>query len=320
MNRQRTLLAGLTIALTLSVGGGLAAHAAPRTSAPTVPATRTVIAGFGDQDGAANIYAPKAIDIYAGDTVVWRIGGLLEPHTITFGPMPLLKRLSDQSITPMPQKAGPPQLQLNPQVAFPTHAATYAGMGFANSGLLQKGQSWRLTFTQPGTYHYYCLLHFPNMTGTVIVHPRPAGGTLYHVIAGDSTEATSNDASAASDLFFPRHLTIHVGDTVSWVGGFHTITFGPDSMRTNLERHLFMPAMGKNGQPSLYMNPRVAYPSGGATYDGTGFVSSGLLFMRAGKNSPPEYHLTFTKPGTFEYDCLIHPGMDGTITVLPRGA
>ena len=27
--------------------------------------------------------------------------------------------------------------------------------------------------------------------------------------------------------------------------------------------------------------------------------------------------LTFTKPGVYKYYCLVHPGMAGTITVLP---
>ena len=35
--------------------------------------------------------------------------------------------------------------------------------------------------------------------------------------------------------------------------------------------------------------------------------------------SPAQYTLTFTKAGTYGYDCLVHPGMDGTITVMPAG-
>ncbi len=83
---------------------------------------------------------------------------------------------------------------------------------------------------------------------------------------------------------------------------------------------MFVQARGKNGESTLAINPQIAFPSGGSTYDGTGYVNSGLLFMLAGKNTPPIYKLTFTRPGTYEYDCLLHKGMDGTITVLPKGA
>jgi plastocyanin len=277
-----------------------------------------VVAGFGDRGGAANVYAPKVIDVYAGDTIAWRVGGLLEPHTITFGPTALLQRLSTQTIVPVPQRAGAPRLEINPQIALPTQVATYGGTGYVNSGLLRKGQTWRLTFTTPGTFHYYCLLHYPGMAGTVVVHPRPqAGTTVYRVLAGDSQEREHRDASGQSDVFFPRSLTIHVGDTVSWRGGFHTITFGPEAVRQSLERHLFLARPGAGGRPILYLNPQVVLPTQRQTYDGSGFANSGLLPMRAGNNTPPEYQLTFTKPGVYEYDCLIHPGMDGTITVLP---
>lgn len=317
-----TTRTSLIIAATLALGlGGALAGAATRSQvAPTAPQTRTVVAGFGDQGGAANVFAPRTIDIYTGDTVTWRVGGALEPHTITFGSPTLLKGLSANQLQPLPQKSGPPQLAFNPGVAFPTARSTYDGTGYANSGLLVKGQSYSLAFTKPGTYRFYCLIHYPAMSGMVVVHPRPGQARLYHVLAGDSMEQTSGDASAVTDQFFPRHLTIHAGDTVSWVGGFHTVTFGPDAVRTELEHHLILPSKSTDGKTALVFNPRVAFPSGGASYDGTGFANSGLLFMRAGKNTPPEYHLTFTKPGTYEYDCLMHPGMDGAITVLPRGA
>ncbi len=93
-------------------------------------------------------------------------------------------------------------------------------------------------------------------------------------------------------------------------------------MRNQLEQHLFVPQRMANGKTQMIFNPKVAFPSGGATYDGSGFVNSGLLFLRVppGSQKPPTYSLTFTKPGTYEYDCLLHPGMDGTVTVLPAGA
>lgn len=320
MTTQRAF--AFMVLLAMAAGGAAAAHAAvqPQTGATTTE-TRTVIAGFGDRVGATNVFAPKVIDIYAGDTVTWRLGGALEPHTISFGPRALLQRLAQATILPVPQQGGPPQVQLNPQVAFPTAARTYSGTGFVNSGLLRQGQTWSLTFPTVGVYHFYCLIHYPAMSGTVVVHAHPSAGTLYHVIAGDSREQgqAHPDLGALTDVFFPRHLTIHVGDTVSWTGTFHTVAFGPDAERTEVERHLILARRGADGRPVLYMNPRAVDPSGGTTYDGTGFVNSGLLSLRA-RNGSPEYRLTFTRLGTYEYDCLIHPHMEGTITVLPRGA
>ena len=47
------------------------------------------------------------------------------------------------------------------------HTVT-ANDGLFNSGLLQPGQSFTYTFSTPGTYTYYCVLH-PWMKGTVVV-------------------------------------------------------------------------------------------------------------------------------------------------------
>ncbi len=48
-----------------------------------------------------------------------------------------------------------------------SHTVT-ADNGSYNSGTIQPGQSYSLTFTIPGTYTYYCTLH-SGMTGTIIV-------------------------------------------------------------------------------------------------------------------------------------------------------
>jgi plastocyanin len=58
-----------------------------------------------------------------------------------------------------------------------------------------------------------------------------------------------------------------------------------------------------------------AYPSGGPNYDGTGFVNSGLL---EGKGKT--FSLTFTKAGTYDYICLLHPGMGGQVAVQAAGS
>lgn len=48
------------------------------------------------------------------------------------------------------------------------HTVTSNVTGQFDSGSITTGQSWSRTFTQAGTYHYFCSFH-PQMTGTIIV-------------------------------------------------------------------------------------------------------------------------------------------------------
>jgi plastocyanin len=136
------------------------------------------------------------------------------------------------------------------------------------------------------------------------------------VQAGDG-QAAGNDPNFVStaDAFYPKHLTIHVGDTVEWIGFFHTVTFGPEAMLAQLEKNLVVPVPQKSGPPMLEFNPKAAFPAGGPTFDGTGFVNSGILTAPPTAKAPPSFKLKFTKAGTFTFDCLLHPGMDMSVTV-----
>ncbi|MGH2382845.1 MAG: cupredoxin domain-containing protein [Candidatus Limnocylindria bacterium] len=49
------------------------------------------------------------------------------------------------------------------------HTAT-AGSGAFDSGDLAQGESYSVTFTEPGTYEYLCTPH-PDMTGRIVVAP-----------------------------------------------------------------------------------------------------------------------------------------------------
>jgi plastocyanin len=134
------------------------------------------------------------------------------------------------------------------------------------------------------------------MDGYVIVHPRPAQGKLYKVQAGDGQMAGNDKANVTADMaFFPQRLTIHVGDTVEWIGGFHTVTFGPEALRDQLEKKFLTQRPQTSGPPLLVFNSKVAFPSGSHTYNGnsTRFVSSGILALNAPQNSkaPPTYRL-----------------------------
>lgn len=319
MYRSRTIIVTALLAATLGSAGISRAAVAHHdvAAAPTSPETHAVIAGFGDRGGAANIFSPQVLEVYVGDTVTWTIGGNLEPHTISFGPQSLIEKLAGALMGPVLQKGGPPLIAFNSQVALPTTETTYGGSGFANSGILAgKGKHWSLTFSTPGTYHYYCLIHYVaghpelSMGGEVVVRPRPAASHAYVVSMGSAQDQMTNTL----DQFNPRHLTIHAGDTVTWVGAFHTVSFGPEEELEQIEQHYVVPVPRKHGPPLITLNPKVALPFGGHTYDGTGYVSSGFLEPRGGK--PATYTLTFSKPGSYSYDCLIHPGMDGSITVV----
>jgi plastocyanin len=124
--------------------------------------------------------------------------------------------------------------------------------------------------------------------------PVPPQGNIWNVDAGGQNASMSTQGMA----FYPGIITVNVGDTVKWTvkGNFHTISF-------------------LSGQaPPPDGSPESLAPSGGSMYDGTGFVSSGIL--QTGNN----YSVTFSEPGIFAYRCLIHPGMQGIVIVQPSGS
>jgi plastocyanin len=130
------------------------------------------------------------------------------------------------------------------------------------------------------------------------------------------------------NAFFPSTTRIHVGDSVSWsINGFHTVSFLASGQ---VPKAPFVPVAGNlisgqldaastpfwfNGQPKLVLNPEAAIPSGGKTYNGSGYLNSGVPTPGG---PPAPFVVKFTKAGTFTFYCLIHPGMKGIVRVLPK--
>jgi plastocyanin len=117
-----------------------------------------------------------------------------------------------------------------------------------------------------------------------------------------NVDAGTGDATGVAALkFYPDAITVDAGDSITWkvAGNAHTISFL------------------KPGQtaPSPE-DPTVGAPAGGTTVDGTTFVSSGIVVPAPGHDT---YSLTFPTAGAFPFHCLIHPGMDGTVTVNAAG-
>jgi plastocyanin len=107
--------------------------------------------------------------------------------------------------------------------------------------------------------------------------------------------------------YMPAQVTVAVGTPVdfSWTGTIepHSVTF--------LAPGQTLPAPGSD--PSLFAPTPATGP-----IDGTAFVNSGLQPLGPGAVAPME--VTFAKTGTFPFHCVIHPGMNGTVNVVDKGA
>ena len=116
-------------------------------------------------------FAPETITVKAGDTVQWSNRDAFEPHTVTFA--------GSEQVPPYhfpePQSQGPPKEYFNRKAAAPVGGPSHDGTGFYGSGRLAQviapgTHTYSLTFTKPGTYTYWCVLHVPEgMRGTVVV-------------------------------------------------------------------------------------------------------------------------------------------------------
>lgn len=266
-------------------------------------------------------FYPKTITVDVGDSVTWTFPAA-EPHTVTF-------LGAGQATPPPPSDPGDPK---------PAGGSSYDGSTYTSSGFIAMGYGYTLKFTKTGTYAYYCLIHQPEMEGTVVVNPAGApypftedaysaqataqvatdlqsaaaavsqfpyapGGA--HVAAGISPGlAAGAPANAVVNRFIvdtnvdDSTVTIPVGGTVTWT-----------NQSNNAPHTVTFPIAGQP-LPTLPGDPFTP-PMGGSTYDGTQVTNSGVL--GAGQT----YSLTFTKPGTYVYYCLFHDGegMAGTVVV-----
>jgi plastocyanin len=143
------------------------------------PRELNLLVGSGRDTEAILQFFPQNLKVRAGDTVTWKIDSD-EIHTVSFLP-------EGAPVPPFPVPISgedPGNFMLNPQVAFPTRlpdgdVEIYDGAGFFGSGILSDipqgppgtppNDRITLTFAQPGTFKYLCLIHPGSMTGTVEV-------------------------------------------------------------------------------------------------------------------------------------------------------
>jgi plastocyanin len=161
--------------------------------------------------------------------------------------------------------------------------------------------------------------HGQDELGTPVPGVQAEGTNLWRVQVGGM------DTNAGIDFqgFFPGEITINAGDTIWFDGGqmpgFHAVTFlGSQTLPDLLIPDPDAGTPVVDAPPTLMVNPVLAYPSGGTTFDGTSTVNSGLDVLRADVGP---FVVRLTKPGSFDYFCVPHQAvMRAKVTVQEAGS
>lgn len=241
-----------------------------------------------------------------------------------------------------------PELLIARAAAFPSGGSLYDGTTVANSGLpLGQSKPYKLKFTKTGTFRYVCLVH-PGMAGKVRVVRRgvriPSGRAdaqqARREYVRDARKAKSlaalrtprgnivqagRDSGEVSLFRFVGVRRVPVGTTVRLqitrnTYELHTVSF----VRAGQDAYLQQQAQRLIDPQTLLLSPIGVYPSEppgsqvpneSQTNHGNGYFSSGFLDRNAGSPFPASVQVRFTQAGTYNYICLIHPQMRGTLRV-----
>jgi plastocyanin len=299
-----------------------------------------------------NAFFNKKTTINVGDSVSFQLQGF---HTVDFPgkggaalplivPGKLATGVNDAAGNPFWFDGKVPNVGLNAALFAPPKATTFNGSQRWDSGLAAGNgppKPFKLTFTKPGTYTYFCDVH-PGMIGTVVV--KPAGKPIpsakqdaaaqvaqatADIKAAKKVAATKPPADTVSlgestpggvELYamFPTSLTVNAGTVVTFQMSKHTFethtaTFGTTATLKTLAKGFEganFPAQGV--YPSDPTQPVTESP----TNHGDGFANVGALDNDpATKTIPSSGKIDFTTAGTYQFVCLIHPFMHGTIIV-----
>ncbi len=310
------------------------------------------VKGFvGKYNPDINSFFTQRVTVNAGDTVSFRLNGF---HTIDLPgksktDLPLILPQSttatgnDAAGTPFWWSGKLPNVGINPALFARSGPKTYNGTKRIDSDLPAGNgppKPLNVKFNKPGVYKYFCDVH-PGMVGFVVVKPKgksiPSAKqvqtSLVRQITGDVktakklTKATQPantvdlgvSARDGVELYtmFPQTLTVPANTVVTFMMSrnsreTHTATFGPASVLKTLSdgfQAANFPAQGvyPSDPSSIVVSP---------TSHGDGFGNTGALDNDAGTPQiKPSNRIDFTTPGTYHYQCLIHPFMHGTIVV-----
>ncbi|MEX2393715.1 MAG: plastocyanin/azurin family copper-binding protein [Actinomycetota bacterium] len=285
-------------------------------------------------------YYPAALRLGPGDSIRFRNQSTEAPHTISFGinadrsnQPPILTDTGENPVVVEPCDID--DLPTNELLECDTSKlGAFDGQGYWNSGFLMpqpapkdagdKAVTLSLANDIPaGEYTYVCILH-PFMSGQITVIEEGEDRSAPADIKKEGSDAIKVAKQAAADLtepeleedgdtvtaaagwgdktlsvnrFAPAEIEVDAGTTVRWAAQNpyepHTVTFDPPD-----DANPFAPPGGVEG---------------GSSYSG-GFAHSGL-YGAEGTPFAGEFSLRFTEAGDYDYVCLLHPGMAGSVKV-----
>ncbi len=262
--------------------------------------------------------------------------------------------LPDASGRPLWWAGMAPLLSINPRAVPEIGGGTVTSPSQVHSsGLLrlltasQKNppKPYTLTFSKAGTYRFFCIIH-PGMHGAVRVLPSTANapaaaqaatrskaeltkviGDLKRIQSAVPTDKLTVWVGAGKvdgaevTSFFPKRLVVSSGDTVKFVEhdptDIHTVTFGPTAYAGQIEKTFISPKLAVNpfggfpSEPPGQVDP-VQYTG---QNHGNGYLNAGILYPFGVPKTQHVFRVTFTNPGEYHFECVIHSNMDGTIVV-----
>jgi plastocyanin len=348
--RRALAAAGAAVALA-ALTPGLAAAATRNAFAGGDEVVRTAPAQF-----SPNAFLRKAMTVHVGDTVRWQFRGFHTVTFPARGEDPpgfiqpgagLVSGVNDAAAQPFWFNGRLPTLVPSPEGTAPVTGANYDGSRLRSSGLPtgNRPRPYRLKFTKTGSFEYYCTVH-PGMEGRVRVVSRsrrvPTEGQnraaatreLARLVANARRTAREDSASNATvevgraprdqrytiNAFFPAQMSVKAGTPVTFTMAGqnttegHTVTFGPKAYTDTIEP---LGPSGVNPLAAYASDPPPTFPPLTPANHGNGFLNSGLVDNDAASQQPNRVVVTFGAPGAYRYVCLLHAGMEGTITVTP---
>lgn len=289
--------------------------------------------GVGDGTVAGNVYAPGEFTVAVGDSVTFEIQSD-EPHSITFGAGPegVSPDEWDNTYGAIPDFT-PQDLGNN----------DYDGTGFLNTGIIVRTSTASVTFTEPGSYDFFCVIH-DGMTGTVDVVDEGEDTTsqeeadaaaaetqtaILDAVAPleqsvlDSVETETRSDGTKIHKIFTNSVQDPAPQPGGGIGYLELLRFVPPELDITAGDTVVWQAtsfhtvtfLGEDSDPSM-LDPFAPGEKPSDEYDGKSLYNSGFLGP-PGVGLPSEFELTFPDAGEFPYLCLLHGelGQVGTIKV-----